>query len=109
MFYVHSVIFVSVPNSGVILWGQQFWAMFLKRFYNSLRFWQALITQLLLPLIFVLIALVLAVTLPNNNENDPSRPLRIDNSALDRDDRIVFYAVLGDDIDKIFDFEVCAV
>ena len=97
---------LTVPNSGLVLWCQQFCAMFLKHFYNSLRFWQAIITQLILPLMFVLIALILAVTLPNANENDPSRPLKIDNSALDADNRTVFYAELGDGSRGVFDFQV---
>ena len=82
--------------------------MFLKRFYNSLRFWQAIITQLILPLLFVLFGLVLAVTLPNANENDPSRQLRIDNSVLDPDNRILFYAEFGNGPRGVFDFKVSA-
>ncbi len=70
------------PNSGLTLWVQQFCAMFLKRFYNSLRFWTALISQLFLPLVFVLLALVLAVTLPDPSDNDPSRDLILQDSAL---------------------------
>ncbi|CAI8053623.1 ATP-binding cassette sub-family A member 3 [Geodia barretti] len=93
-----------VPNSGAVLWCQQFYAMFLKRFYNSLRFWQAIITQLVLPLLFVLIAMILAVTLPNANENDPPRPLRISNSALVPDSRLVFFATLGDVSSDTLDF-----
>ena len=82
----------TAPNFGTKLWIQQFYAMFLKRLYNSLRFWQAGITQLLLPLLFVLIAMILAITLPNANENDPSRPLTIKNSAFNPDSRLVFFA-----------------
>ena len=87
---------LSVPNSGAILWVQQFYAMFLKRLYNSMRFWQAIITQLVLPLLFVLIAMILAVTLPNANENDPLRSLTIKNSALDPDNQLVFFAAFGE-------------
>ena len=83
--------------------------MFLKRFYNTLRFWQAIFTQLLLPLLFVLFALILAVTLPNENENDPSRSLRISNSGLDPNNRIMFYAEFGDDPTRAFDFSVSSV
>ena len=98
--------FLTVPNSGAVLWFQQFYAMFLKRVYNSLRFWQAIITQLVLPLLFVLIAMILAVTLPNANENDPSRPLVISNSALDPDNRLVFFALFGDVPSNTLDFNV---
>ena len=65
--------------------------MFLKRFFNSLRFWAALISQLLLPLIFVLLALVLSETLPDPNVNDPRRALKLQNSALSKN-VILFYA-----------------
>ena len=98
--------FSTVPNSGLVLWFQQFCAMFLKRFYNTLRFWQAIITQLLLPLLFVLFALILAVTLPNANENDPLRSLSVENSGLDASNRILFYAEFGADPNSVFDFEV---
>ncbi|CAI8011256.1 hypothetical protein GBAR_LOCUS7288, partial [Geodia barretti] len=37
-------------NTGVVLWLQQFLAMFLKRYYNSLRYYVAVGTQLILPL-----------------------------------------------------------
>ena len=83
--------------------------MFLKRFYNSLRFWQAIITQLILPLLFVLFALILAVTLPNINENDPPRALNVENSALDGSAQLLFYAEFGAEPNAVFDFEVSSV
>ena len=97
---------LTVPNSGLVLWCQQFCAMFLKRFYNSLRFWQAIIIQLILPLAFVLLGLIFAVTLPNANEDDPSRQLRIDNSVLDPNNRILFYTEFGNRPSGVFSFEV---
>ena len=96
----------TAPNSGLVLWFQQFCAMFLKRFYNSLRFWQAIITQLIMPLLFVLLALILAVTLPNINENDPPRALNVENSALDGSAQLLFYAEFGAEPSAVFDFEV---
>ena len=54
----------------------------------------------------MLIALVLAVTLPNANENDPSRPLTISNSAVDPDNRILFYAAFGQEPSSAIDFDV---
>ncbi len=72
----------TVPNSGIVLWFQQFVAVFVKRVLNSMRFWAAVVIQLILPLVFVILALALAKTLPDPNENDPSRELRIENSAL---------------------------
>ena len=91
------------PNSGIVLWVQQFCAIFLKRVYNSLRFWAALISQLFLPMIFVLLALSFALTLPDPNEGDPSRVLTIENSGLSRDINL-FYS-LSTDISGI-DFSV---
>ena len=55
--------------------------MFLKRFYNSIRFFAAVLTQLILPMISVLAALILAETLPRQNADDAPRELRLDNSA----------------------------
>ena len=99
----------TVRNSGLVLWVQQFCALFLKRVYNTIRFWQAVISQLILPLIFVLLALILAVILPNANENDPVRQLRIDNSGRDPNRRIVFYAEFGDAPRGVFNFGVSLV
>ena len=79
--------------------------MLLKRAYNTLRFWQAIISQLLLPLLFVLFGLILAITLPNANEDDPIRALTVQNSGLDSSNRILFYAEF-DDLDNVFVFEV---
>ena len=80
--------------------------MFLKRVYNTIRFWQAIFSQLILPLLFVLFGLILAVTLPNVNENDPSRSLTVQNSGLDSSERILFYAEFGENPSSVFEFEV---
>ena len=90
----------------MVLWFQQFCAMFLKRVYNTIRFWQAIFSQLILPLLFVLFALILAKTLPNANENDRSRALNVDNSGLDASNRLLFYAVFGENLSDIFNFDV---
>ena len=82
-------------NTGFELWCQQFLAIFLKRFYNSLRFWVAIIWQLIIPLLFVLWGLILGVTNTGFNADDPSRVLTIENSALS-DNRTFFYAQFGD-------------
>ncbi len=72
----------TVPNSGIVLWFQQFVAVFVKRVLNSMRFWAAVVSQFVLPLVYVLLALILAKTLPNPDVDDPNRELRIENSAL---------------------------
>ncbi len=95
----------TVPNSGIVLWFQQFVAVFMKRFLHSLRFWAAVVLQLILPLIFVFLALVLVKTSPEPG-NDGSRELRIDNSALSSTIN-VFYADLTDGSSEVpVDFEV---
>ena len=73
----------TAPNTGLTLWFQQFVAMFLKRFYNSLRFFTAVITQLILPLLLILFGLVFAIVRPFNDQaDDPARELRLNNSAI---------------------------
>ena len=79
--------------------------MFLKRFYNSLRFFAAVFTQLLMPMLFVLLALILAKTLPNPNEDDAPRELRLDNSALSSNITL-FYAQLQNPTGFNLDFSV---
>ena len=80
----------------MVLWFQQFWALFLKRFYNSIRFYGALVSQLFLPLLFVLGGLVIIVTVPNRQEDDAPRALLMNNSGLDSDNSTVFFAQLGE-------------
>ena len=85
----------AVRHTGPMLWLQQFVAMFLKRFYNSLRFYMAVITQLVLPLIFILLALTL-IKIPDPNLGDqPSRLLTLKNSALSRN-ITTFWAQFGE-------------
>lgn len=78
--------------------------MFLKRVYNSVRFWGAVVSQLLLPVGFVLFALILAVTGSSRNEDDPKRSLDLKNSALSSDNISLFYAQFGESFP--FDFSV---
>ena len=82
-------------NAGWRLWVQQFWAIFLKRFYNSLRFWSGIIWQLIIPLLFTLLALVLGATVPGKNSDDPKRVLSIPNSGSSGNNTI-FWASFAD-------------
>ena len=94
-------------NTGVVLWFQQFYAMFLKRLYNSFRFWVALIWQFILPLSFVLWALILARTLPGFNSDEPPRDLTIDLSSISNN-RTFFHAMFGNediDVSSLEDFQ----
>ncbi|XP_075880377.1 phospholipid-transporting ATPase ABCA3 [Nelusetta ayraudi] len=51
-------------NTGVNLHLQQFYAMFLKRALYSWRNWKVMVAQFLVPMVFTIIALVVARTLP---------------------------------------------
>jgi ATP-binding cassette subfamily A (ABC1) protein 3 len=69
--------------------------MFLKRFYNSLRFYVAIVTQLGLPLVFMLLALIL-IKIPNTGTGElPRRVLTLHNSALSGN-VTAFWAQFGD-------------
>ena len=83
-------------NTGMVLWFQQFYAILLKRFYNTIRFWGSLITQLFLPCVMVLLALILTKTTSDTNSDSPLRPLTIPNSAVSSNASF-FYASLGGD------------
>lgn len=47
---------------------QQFYAMFLKRALYSWRNWKVMVAQFLVPLIFTVVSLVVAQTLPGQHE-----------------------------------------
>ncbi|XP_029692140.1 ATP-binding cassette sub-family A member 3 [Takifugu rubripes] len=63
-------------NTGVRLYLQQFYAMFFKRALYSWRNWKVVVAQFLVPLIFTIIALVVARTLPSH-ENAPQLRLSL--------------------------------
>ncbi|XP_034045422.1 ATP-binding cassette sub-family A member 3 [Thalassophryne amazonica] len=52
-------------NTGVYLHLQQFYAMFLKRALYSWRNWKVMVAQFLVPMVFTIVALVVARTLPS--------------------------------------------
>ncbi|XP_055050856.2 phospholipid-transporting ATPase ABCA3 [Misgurnus anguillicaudatus] len=54
-------------NTGARLYMQQFYAMFLKRALYSWRNWKVMVAQFLVPLIFIVLALVVARTLPGGH------------------------------------------
>ncbi|CAL9693308.1 unnamed protein product [Knipowitschia caucasica] len=58
-------------NTGMKLHLQQFYAMFLKRALYSFRNWKIMVAQFLVPLIFTVIALVVAQTLPGGQNTPP--------------------------------------
>ena len=87
-------LFATDLNTGIILWMQQFYGLLVKRFLHSIRNWRAIITQLVVPIIFILLGLILVHTVPGTDSPDESRSLNIPDSALE-DDIIAFYAELG--------------
>ncbi|XP_078609223.1 phospholipid-transporting ATPase ABCA3-like isoform X2 [Branchiostoma floridae x Branchiostoma japonicum] len=65
---------------GCALKWQQFKAMILKRFLSAKRDKKALITQLILPLLFVLLGLLVSITFPARS-SDPARVLNFANAS----------------------------
>ena len=82
-------------NTGVALWFQQFYGLLIKRFLHSLRNWRAIITQLIMPILFTGLGLLLVYTIPGTNSLDPKRSLDLRNSAINKDDARTFYAEFG--------------
>ena len=70
--------------------------MLVKRAYTSLRFWQAMVTQLILPLSFVIFSMVLArTTLFTDDPSDPKTSLGLRKSSLISGNRTLFWAEFG--------------
>ncbi|XP_026864956.2 ATP-binding cassette sub-family A member 3 [Electrophorus electricus] len=63
-------------NTGAKLYMQQFYAMFLKRALYSWRNWKVMVAQFLVPLIFTIVSLVVARSLPGQH-NSPQLPLAL--------------------------------
>ena len=85
---------IAALNTGVILWLQQFRAMFTKHALNSIRHIVAIVLQLLLPTIFVLLALVLVKITPSRLDQDPPRNLSVATSIPMNSDTKLFFADL---------------
>ncbi|XP_048101265.1 phospholipid-transporting ATPase ABCA3 [Alosa alosa] len=64
-------------NTGARLYMQQFYAMFLKRALYSMRNWKVMVAQFLVPLVFTVLALVVARTLPGRH-NTPQLKLSLE-------------------------------
>lgn len=60
-------------NTGARLYMQQFYAMFLKRALYSWRNWKVMVAQFLVPLIFTVLALVVARSLPSSHSSPQLR------------------------------------
>ncbi|XP_035254594.1 LOW QUALITY PROTEIN: ATP-binding cassette sub-family A member 3 [Anguilla anguilla] len=68
-------------NTGARLYMQQFYAMFLKRALYSWRNWKVMVAQFLVPLIFTVLALVVARSLPGHRDL-PQLPLDLSRYGL---------------------------
>ena len=84
-------------NTGAVLWIQQFYGLLVKRFLHSFRNWRGIITQIIMPVIFVLLGLILIETVPGITEPDEARVMSLQESALLEDDIVTFYAEYGSD------------
>nr|XP_014347243.1 PREDICTED: ATP-binding cassette sub-family A member 3 [Latimeria chalumnae] len=60
-------------NTGIYLFCQQFYAMFMKRAVYSWRNWKVIVAQFLVPLIFTAFALIVAKTFPGPQDSPPLR------------------------------------
>ena len=60
-------------NRGWLLYVQQFVAMFLKRVRHTMRRWPITLTQLLVPLFFTIMSLIVLKTLPGPKDSPPLR------------------------------------
>uniref|UniRef100_A0A8C7LC43 ATP binding cassette subfamily A member 3 n=1 Tax=Oncorhynchus kisutch TaxID=8019 RepID=A0A8C7LC43_ONCKI len=60
-------------NTGARLYMQQFYAMFLKRALYSWRNWKVIVAQFLVPLVFTVLALVVAKTFPGRHDSPQLR------------------------------------
>ncbi|KAL0993447.1 hypothetical protein UPYG_G00108010 [Umbra pygmaea] len=63
-------------NTGARLYMQQFYAMFLKRAFYSWRNWKVMVAQFCVPLVFTVLALVVARVLPGHH-NSPQLRLEL--------------------------------
>ena len=90
-FFLH----ILAPNTGFHLILQQIWAMFVKKFHISLRAYGFLISQIFIPILFVVFANILVISDLGNTGPQPKRALTLENSALFVDNLSLFYAQLG--------------
>ena len=96
VYLTYYLLFLTELNTGAVLWAQQFYALLVKRFLHSLRNWRALITQVVLPSIFILLGLILIETVPGVTEPDELRVMSLQETALIDDDIVTFFAEFGD-------------
>ena len=79
-------------KTGFSLKWQQYKAMVVKRFLNSKREKKSFLTQLVLPLVMVLLGLLLIKTLEEQGGSEPSRRLTLSDLAVQGNPNGGFYA-----------------
>ena len=93
------VILLTEFNTGLSLKWQQYKAMLLKRFLNARREKKLVLTQLILPLLMVCLALLLIKTLQEPMQNEPPRILNLSNLSIKGVPNIGFYADFRPNVD----------
>ena len=68
--------------------------MFVKRFLNTVRFWQSFVLEIIFPVAFVIIALIVAKFVGELNSNEVKRSIMIQSSTRS-DNRTLFWAQFG--------------
>ncbi|KAM7427451.1 hypothetical protein ABFA07_021424 [Porites harrisoni] len=86
-------------STGLSLKWQQYKAMLLKRFLNARREKKLVLTQLILPLLMVFLALLLIKTLQEPMQNEPPRILNLSNLSIKGVPNIGFYADFRPNVD----------
>ena len=78
-------------NTGVFLWFQQLWAMLLKKAWYSFRRYGFIILQIILPLFFTLIGLIVIKIPSSGSSSQPNLKLTIQNTFPNPNRASMFY------------------
>ena len=100
--HIRNAFFLIFPElkTGLSLKWQQYKAMLVKRFLNARREKKLILTQLILPLVMVLLGLLLIKTLQEPNKNEPPRVLKLSNLSIEGVPNAGFYADFRRNIDS---------
>ena len=82
----------SELKTGLSLKWQQYKAMLVKRFLNSKREKKLLVTQIILPLLMVLLGLLLIKASQSETTDEPPRVLKLSSLSIEGVPNIGFYA-----------------
>lgn len=96
----HILCIFSELKTGLNLKWQQYKAMLVKRFLNSRREKKLVLTQLILPLLMVLLGLLLIKTLQEPSKSEPPRVLNLSNLSIKGVPNTGFYADFRSNVDR---------